>query len=366
MIVPVSLPGRVYPIHIAAGALQELPDLPGAALPGEIAVFCNQSVGALYGDDLAKNLENRGQKVTRFTLGDGEKYKSLETASRAYDVLASAKFSRRGAVWALGGGVTGDLAGFVAATWMRGVSLVQVPTTLLAMVDSSVGGKVGVNHASAKNLIGAFWQPCAVICDPNCLKTLPPREIGAGLAEVIKYGVIADAEFFRYLEANLGAALSLDGEVLARIIARCCEIKAEVVGDDERESDSIGRRAILNYGHSVGHALEAISQYGKLLHGEAIAIGMTLEARWIKHSGAQNITEVDDLLQRQTDLFQRAGLPTELPQDLDFQKFWEAMLLDKKNQGDEKVSFIMPTRIGEVVKVNFRKDELIRILASGL
>ncbi len=364
-VVPVSLRERSYSIHIAPDALRVLPALPDSALPGEIALVSNAGVGALYGDDLTKQLENLGQKVTRFEMGDGENYKSLDTAARAYDTLANAKFSRRGAVWALGGGVTGDLAGYVAATWMRGVSFVQIPTSLLAMVDSGVGGKVGVNHPGAKNLIGAFWQPVAVVCDPNCLQTLPARELRAGLAEVIKYGVICDADFFDYLEANLDGALKLDAEILGRIIARCCAIKAEVVGDDERESDAIGRRAILNYGHSAGHAFEAISRYGTLLHGEAIAIGMTIEARLAIALETIERDEGQELLRSQTRLFQRAGLPTRTPEGTDFEALWNAMALDKKNRG-AGVNFILPTRMGEVARVENVEKETVREAVFGI
>ncbi|PQV62542.1 3-dehydroquinate synthase [Abditibacterium utsteinense] len=365
MIVPVSLHERSYPIHIVADALRALPALPAAALPGEIALISNRGVDALYGDELTKNLESLGQKVTRFEMGDGEQWKSLETAARAYDALADAKFSRRGAIWALGGGVTGDLAGYVAATWMRGVAFVQVPTSLLAMVDSSVGGKTGVNHPRAKNLIGAFWQPTAVICDPNCLQTLPLRELRAGVAEVIKYGVISDADFFDYLEAHLDKAFKLDPEVLSRIIARCCEIKAEVVGEDERESDSVGRRAILNYGHSVGHAFEAISSYGKLLHGEAIALGMTIEARLAIALETIEQGEGKELLRAQTRLFERAGLPVKTPEGTDFEALWNAMALDKKNRG-ASVNFILPTRMGEVKRVENVKKAIVRDAVFGI
>lgn len=364
MTVPVTLGERSYPIHIEAGLLQQLPDLPPAALPGEIALFTNTSLNALYGDALARQLEDLGQTVVRFEMGDGEAFKSLDTASQAYDLLSSAKFSRRGAIWALGGGVTGDLTGFVAATWMRGVSFVQVPTTLLAMVDSSVGGKTGVNHPRAKNLIGAFWQPVAVLCDPNCLSTLPPRELRAGLAEVIKYGVIADAQFFEWLEANLDAVLALDSAALSHVIARSCEIKAEVVGEDERESDSIGRRAILNYGHTVGHAFEAVTRYGELLHGEAIAIGMTVEARLAIAMGAIGQAEGRALLERQTRLFQRAGLPTEPTEGADFDRLWSAMALDKKNRG-ASVNFILPTEIGAMTRIDNVSAEAVEKALFG-
>ena len=367
MIVPVSLRERSYSIHIVPDSLTAIYELflPETALPGEIALISNAGVDALYGDALTRQLEAMGQKVTRFEIGDGESYKSLETAARAYDALARAKFSRRGAIWALGGGVTGDLAGYVAATWMRGVSFVQVPTSLLAMVDSSVGGKTGVNHISAKNLIGAFWQPAAVVCDPECLQTLPLRELRAGLAEVIKYGVIADADFFDYLETNLSGALKLDSEILTHIIARCCQIKAEVVGEDERESDQIGRRAILNYGHSVGHAFEAISRYGKLLHGEAIALGMTIEARLAIALGSIERGEGKELLRAQTRLFQRAGLPTQTPEGTDFEALWAAMALDKKNRG-ASVNFILPTQMGHVARVENVGKAAVREAVFGV
>ena len=350
MIVSVPLAERAYPIHIEPGALTHLPALPAAALPGEIALISNPIVAALYAPALEAQLRARGQRVTRFEMGDGEAHKSLATMERAFEVLAEMKFSRRGAIWALGGGVTGDLAGFVAASWMRGVSFVQVPTTLLAMVDSSVGGKTGVNHPRAKNLIGAFWQPQAVIVDPNCLETLPPREVRAGLAEVIKYGVIADAEFFGWLETHLDAVLALDADALSHVIARSCAIKADVVGQDELESDAVGRRAILNYGHTVGHALEAVSSYGVLLHGEAIAIGMTVEARLALKLGTIGEKEGVQLLERQTRLFERCDLPTEVPNDLRWDELWAAMALDKKNRG-ASVNFVLPSALGTMVKI---------------
>jgi 3-dehydroquinate synthase len=349
MTITVPLGERSYPIFIESGALQALDNLPEAAISGEVAIFSNPTIAPLYADPLHTRLEERGQRITRFDMGDGEAYKSLDTATKAFDVLADSSFSRKGAIWAVGGGVTGDLTGFVAATWMRGVSFVQVPTTLLAMVDSSVGGKTGVNHPRAKNLLGAFWQPVAVVIDPNCLKTLPKREFAAGLAEVIKYGVIADSEFFGWLEENLDAVLKLDNDALKYIIARSCQIKADVVGEDERESDSVGRRAILNYGHTAGHAFEATTAYGQLLHGEAIAIGMTVAARLATTLGTIDKSEGEDLLRRQTILFERAGLPTQTPVDSDFEQLWNAMTLDKKNRGDG-VNFVLPSRIGDIIK----------------
>ena len=365
MTVPVSLGERSYSIRIEAGALQTLVGLPPAAFPGEIALISNATVAPLVTDALVRQLEARGQRVIRFDMGEGEKYKTLDTAAHAFDALAEVGFSRKGAVWAVGGGVTGDLAGFVAATWMRGVSFVQVPTTLLAMVDSSVGGKTGVNHPRAKNLLGAFWQPVGVLIDPTCLRTLPPRELGAGLAEVIKYGVIADADFFGWLEVNLGAILDGDADATAYAIQRSCEIKADVVGEDERESDSVGRRATLNYGHTFGHALEALKvgdERGTFLHGEAIAVGMTVEARLGIELGTIDANEGRELVARQTRLFERAGLPTQTP-ELDFEAAWRAMTLDKKNRG-VGINFIVPSKLGEVVRVQ-ASAETVRAAMHG-
>ena len=359
MIVSVPLAERTYPIHIRSGALTQLPDLPPTALPGEIALLSNHSVAPLYADKLAAQLEGLGQRVIRFDMNDGEQYKSLATMEAAFDALAHARFSRRGCIWALGGGVTGDLSGFVAASWMRGVSWVQVPTTLLAMVDSSVGGKTGVNHPRAKNLLGAFWQPQAVVIDPDCLQTLPPRQLNAGLAEVIKYGVIEDAEFFGWLEDNLDDVKALKPDALAHIIARSCEIKALVVGQDERESDGVGRRAILNYGHTVGHALEAVGEYGALLHGEAISIGMNVEARLAMQLGVISHGEGANLLKRQSALFTRCDLPTRVPENLKWDDLWAAMALDKKNRG-ASVNFILPSRLGEVVKIENVSEDAVK------
>ena len=363
MTIPVSLAERSYSITVEPGALNTLEGLPAAAFPGEIALISNATLAPLVTNELARQLEARGQRVIRFEMGEGEGAKTLDTAARAFDALAEAGFGRRGAVWAVGGGVTGDLAGFVAATWMRGVSFVQVPTTLLAMVDSSVGGKTGVNHPRAKNLLGAFWQPVGVLIDPLCLATLPRRELGAGLAEVIKYGVITDAAFFDWLEVDLDALLALDEKAVSHAIRCSCEIKAEVVGRDERESDAVGRRATLNYGHTVGHALEALKAgdaRGTWLHGEAIAVGMTVEARLGIALGTISSADGEALLLRQTKLFGRAGLPTELP-ELDFEAAWQAMTLDKKNRGTS-VFFVVPRALGEVVRVEASEDVVREVM----
>jgi 3-dehydroquinate synthase len=346
--VSVALGARSYDIQIQSGALASLAASGVLAPFSEIAVLSNETVAPLYAEKLCDELRAAGKRVLLFSAPEGETSKSLKWTSRAYDALAEFQLSRRGLVMAVGGGVVGDWAGFVAATWMRGVAFLQVPTTLLAMVDSSVGGKVGINHPRAKNLIGAFHQPVGVLIDPETLQTLPTREVRAGLAEVIKYGVIADADFFAWLEMNIEYALDLEPRVLEKIIARSCEIKAEVVGEDERESDAIGRRAILNYGHTIGHAIEATTSYGEFLHGEAIAIGMTAAAHLAKK--LEICENVDDLIARQTELFARAGLPTQMPPNLDFIKLWDAMLLDKKSR-DGKVNFLLPTKLGHVEKV---------------
>lgn len=346
--VPVALAERSYNIQIESGALSRLASSEVLSPFSEIAVLSNETVAPLYAEQLVTDLRAAGKRVLLFNAPEGETSKSLEWTSRAYDALVEFNLSRRGLVIAVGGGVVGDWAGFVAASWMRGVAFLQVPTTLLSMVDSSVGGKVGINHPRAKNLIGAFHQPVGVVIDPDTLHSLPPREVRAGLAEVIKYGVIADADFFSWLEMNLESALALEPRTLEKIIARSCELKAEVVGEDERESDAIGRRATLNYGHTIGHAIEANTAYGEYLHGEAIAIGMTAAAH-LAH--ALKICEnSQELIERQTALLQRAGLPTQLPENLSFAQLWDAMLLDKKSRAG-KVNFQLPTRLGRIEKV---------------
>jgi 3-dehydroquinate synthase len=271
----------------------------------------------------------------------GETSKSVKSVEKCYDELAAHRLERKSFIVALGGGVVGDLAGFVAATYLRGIPFVQVPTTLLAQVDSSVGGKVGVNLKAGKNLVGAFHQPRMVLCDLDTLRTLPMREYRAGLAEVIKYGIIYDAELFEELERKMEKLVRRELKVLAGVIARCCEIKAEVVAQDETES---GLRAILNFGHTIGHALEAISNYGKYLHGEAISIGQVAAA---KLSG-----EILGLPQRDVErignLFNRAGLPTNIGlNEGQRKKLFATMKLDKKVSAGE-IKFVLARRIGEV------------------
>ena len=335
----VELGERSYDVRIEADSLANY----AAQEWDEIALLSNESVLPLYGRDFVQRRDQLGLKTIEIVAPDGESAKNLTMMARAYDELAQARLTRRGAIVALGGGVVGDWAGFVAATWMRGVDWVQIPTTLLAMVDSSVGGKTGINHQSAKNLIGAFHQPKCVIIDPQVLATLPARELHAGLAEVIKYGVIADSEFFAWLEAHEN--LLDDSAALEHLIARSVQIKADVVGEDERESDSSGRRAILNYGHTLGHAIEATATYGKYLHGEAIAIGMTVAAQLA--IDLQIVQAGEELSQRQTRLFEKYALPTRVPDECAWDDLLRAMALDKKSRG-ASLNFVLPTRLGEV------------------
>jgi len=358
--ITVPLADRSYDIEISSGVLQDLAASAWLGEYPEIALLSNDEVTPLYAQQLADALQQKGIKVLLFQEPAGEQYKSAEWLLRAWNALADFGLTRRGAVIAIGGGVVGDWAGFVAATWMRGVPFIQIPTTLLAMVDSSVGGKTGINHPRAKNLIGAFHQPQRVVIDIETLRTLPIRQIRAGLAEVIKYGVIADADFFAWLEDNIEKALALDESTLLHIIARSCEIKAEVVGADERESDTVGRRAILNYGHTVGHALEATTEYGQLLHGEAIAIGMQAAARLAQILDI--CADANELIKRQTQLFQRAGLPVVMPDKSTFEELWRAMTLDKKARGNQ-VNFILPTKLGHVERVdNVAQDAVLKAL----
>jgi 3-dehydroquinate synthase len=348
--VRVSLGPRSYPIRIAPGLLARLGrECAGLGLGQRCAILTDANVGRLYARPAQRALTAAGFQPLLITVPAGETAKSLATVRSCYDQLAAHRLERQSFVVALGGGVVGDLAGFVAATYLRGIAVVQVPTTLLAQVDSSVGGKVGVNLKAGKNLVGAFHQPRRVLCDLDTLRTLPERELRAGLAEVIKYGIICDARLFAQLERDLPKLLRRDPRTLARVIARCCQIKADVVGQDETET---GRRAILNFGHTIGHGLEAISRYGRYLHGEAIAIGQVAAARL--STRLQGLPEA--AAERVARLFERAGLPTTVrltaPQR---RSLWAAMRLDKKVRSGE-IKFVLARRIGAVVP-NCRVDE---------
>lgn len=294
-----------------------------------------------YARRAEKSLVAAGFDPVQIVVPAGETAKNLATVHACYDKLAAHRLERKSFIVALGGGVVGDLAGFVAATYLRGIPFVQVPTTLLAQVDSSVGGKVGVNLKAGKNLVGAFHQPRFVLCDLDTLRTLPEREFRAGLAEVIKYGIIYDAALFRALERDMDKLLARDQKLLTAVVARCCEIKAEVVGQDETES---GLRAILNFGHTIGHGLEAISRYGKYLHGEAISVGQAAAARL----SAQQLGLSDVEVRRIIILLRGAGLPTSVNLNHAQRRgLTAAMKLDKKVSGGE-IKFVLARRIGRV------------------
>jgi 3-dehydroquinate synthase len=340
--VQVSLGSRSYSIKVGSGLLEGLgKECARLRLGYRCAIISDRHVAPLYRGRAEKALRGSGFQPQLVTVPAGETAKSLKTVQRCYDELAARRLERRSFIVALGGGVVGDLAGFVAATYLRGIPFVQVPTTLLAQVDSSVGGKVGVNLRAGKNLVGAFYQPRLVLCDLDTLRTLPPREYRAGLAEVIKYGIINDAALFNQLEREMPKLLARDEGLLAGIIARCCEIKAEVVAQDEKEN---GLRAILNFGHTIGHALEAVSHYGKFLHGEAIAIGQVAAARL----SAKGLGLPEQDVQRIRRLFEAAGLPTALNLKAAARaRLFKAMELDKKVSAGE-VKFVLAERIGRV------------------
>ena len=316
----IELGERSYPIFIGAGLLGE-PDLLAEAIPArDLLVVSNGTVAPLYLGRMLAALP--GKRVRDFLLPDGERFKTLEWTGRIFDALVEARMNRDACVVALGGGVVGDMAGFAAACYQRGIDYVQIPTTLLAQVDSSVGGKTGVNHPGGKNLIGAFHQPRAVVSDTSSLATLPAREFRAGLAEVIKYGLVADASFLGWIESRLDTLLALEPAVLATTIRRCCEIKARIVAADEREH---GRRALLNLGHTFGHAIEAAAGYGEWLHGEAVGVGMLLAAKLSERLGWLDRDEVARL----GELLRRAGLPVKAPA-IGADRALQLMSMDKK------------------------------------
>jgi 3-dehydroquinate synthase len=340
--VSVPLGARSYTIRIDAGLLAGV----GRAcqrlkLGHRCAVVSDENVAPLYAKKVLDSLRHAGFDPVLVTVPAGEESKNLRVVAEAYDRLAAHRLERRSFVMALGGGVVGDLAGFVAATYLRGLDFVQVPTTLLAQVDSSVGGKVGVNLNAGKNLVGAFHQPRLVVCDLETLRSLPDREYRSGLAEVIKYGIISDEAFFARLERAMPALLTRDPGTLKGVEARCCEIKGRVVSQDEQEG---GMRAILNFGHTIGHALEAISRYGRFLHGEAISIGQVLAARLSTRWAGLACEEAE----RIECLLESAGLPTRVRLSVAEQKaLVEAMRHDKKVV-EAEIRFVLAERIGRV------------------
>ncbi|MCW5551744.1 MAG: 3-dehydroquinate synthase [Verrucomicrobiae bacterium] len=342
-IVNVSLGQRSYTIKIGGGLLAQLGrDCARVNLGNRCVIITDTNVGRLVAKPAFDTLVRAGFSPSLIVVPAGETAKSLQSVQTCYNQLAEHRLERKSFIVALGGGVVGDLAGFVAATYLRGLAFVQVPTTLLAQVDSSVGGKVGVNLKAGKNLVGAFYQPRLVLCDLDTMRTLPEREFRAGLAEVIKYGIIYDARLFARLERDLPKLLQRDAGTLAAVVARCCEIKAEVVAQDETEG---GLRAILNFGHTIGHGLEAISHYGRFLHGEAISIGQVVAARL---SAATTGLPSRDA-ERIYNLFTRAGLPTHVKLNpAQRRRLFAAMQLDKKVSNGE-LRFVLAERIGKIV-----------------
>lgn len=340
--ISVQLGRRSYAIKIAPALLKTLGgECTRLKLGERCAIITDKNAGKYFAKTIFDSLARAGFSPILITVPAGETAKNLRTVEHCYDQLAAHRLERKSFIVALGGGVVGDLAGFVAATYLRGIPFVQIPTTLLAQVDSSVGGKTGVNLRAGKNLVGAFYQPRLVLCDLDTLRTLPEREFRAGLAEVIKYGIIYDARLFAAIERDLVKILKRDQKTLAPIVARCCEIKADVVSQDETES---GLRAILNFGHTIGHAIENSSGYGKILHGEAISIGQVAEAKLSEKILGLKTSDVE----RIESLFLHSGLPTHIKLTLaQKRKFFTAMRLDKKASNGE-VKFVLARRIGKV------------------
>lgn len=344
--VNVLLNERSYPIWIGSKELD-------SQLDKARSLLTDWKHSVLIFDEHLESVANRiassfvanGERVDRISIPSGETSKCIEQLARIWQKLLDYRADRKTVVVALGGGVVGDLAGFAASTYMRGVRFVQIPTTLLSMVDSSVGGKTGINLPASKNVIGAFWQPHAVCIDTDLLSSLPDREFRSGLAEIVKYGVILDAEFFAFLEANIDRILERDETVLIRMITRSCELKASVVSADERETT--GLRAILNYGHTFGHAIEATTDYGTYLHGEAISVGMTMAGYLAAQRGMWSESEQ----QRQTHLLRQLELPVSLNAPVTSQEMLQAMQSDKKTEHGS-LRLILPSEIGKVDTVS--------------
>jgi 3-dehydroquinate synthase len=341
-----------YPITIGPGLLGRR-DLLDAQIPGQaLLIVSNATIAPLYAARLRAGLGAR--RVVECVLPDGELHKTLQTAARVFDALVEHRFNRDATIVALGGGVVGDIAGFAAACYQRGIAFAQVPTTLLAQVDSSVGGKTGVNHPGGKNLIGAFHQPCAVLADTETLATLPDRELRAGLAEVIKYGCTSDPDLFAWLEAQVPQILARDPAALIHAIARSCQIKADIVAQDEREQDI---RAILNFGHTFGHAIEAATAFSQYLHGEAVALGMLMATDLSRRLGAASLSD----LERLRSLLTLAGLPTEAPR-IGHERAAQLMHMDKKVLAGT-VRLVLLERLGRAkVTGDYARDALDSVL----
>ena len=341
-IVKVDLSTRTYPIYIGAGVLNCFNYLDTLKKASSLVIITNHTVKKLYLERVIQLLQPLGRFLIVVVLPDGEVYKNAEQLDTIHTSMLQAHCDRKAVIIALGGGVIGDIAGYAAATYMRGIAFIQVPTTLLAQVDSSVGGKTAINHRLGKNMIGAFYQPQAVLADSSVLLTLPPREISAGLAEIIKYGCMSDTAFFDWLVGNITALKNLDADAIAYAVQRSCELKASIVAKDETESSNINMRALLNFGHTFGHAFEAVLGYGVWLHGEAVAYGMVCAAMLSYELGFLPLSDI----KRITDLLAAANLPVTWPRDASQNAVMAAMKIDKKaEQGVLK--FIILDRIGD-------------------
>ncbi len=351
----IDLGERSYNILLGSGLLGKVGKLLSQVLqPSRIVLITHPSLFKLYGEKVLSGLKDQGWTADVIEVPEGETSKTLQQAEKIFDRLLDLQCDRKSVLVALGGGVIGDLVGFVAATYQRGIPFVQVPTTLLSQVDSSVGGKTAVNHPKGKNMIGAFYQPRLVVADLDTLQTLPPNEFRAGLAEVIKYGVISDASLFEYLEKNTEKILQLDNECLAHIIKTSCAIKARVVEKDERESHY---RMILNFGHTLGHAFEALTGYSRFVHGEAVAIGMVHAAKLSQQLGKCN----EDIPIRLSKLVSKCGLPVDRP-DLDPEAIIDSLYHDKKTMNN-KIKFILVKEIGVVeIADDMPKEDILKVL----
>jgi 3-dehydroquinate synthase len=346
----INLDERSYPIYITTDFEGLGKAVADAGINGKALIITDKNVDSIYREETAARLSEAGYQVFHHVIEPGEKSKNLDTVKEIYKLMHSLNMDRRSAVIALGGGVVGDIAGFAAATYLRGIDYVQIPTSLLAQADSSVGGKVGVDFENAKNIIGAFYQPRMVYINVNTLKTLPKRELVAGAAEVIKHAVIMDREFFEYLDANINRLLDCDENVMMYVARMNCGIKGHVVEKDEKES---GLRSILNFGHTIGHALESASEF-KLLHGECVAVGMVGAFKLALRLGMVSETEAGTV----ESLLLRAGLPTKL-KGLNPARVYEAMLHDKKKR-EGKLVFILPKSIGKMVKLTLDDEEMLK------
>ncbi|MCR5536043.1 MAG: 3-dehydroquinate synthase [Succinivibrio sp.] len=353
----VSLKERSYPIQIGAGldygsllckVLQKLKD---------VMVVTNETIAPLYLDAVTKSLEQAGFLVRSCILRDGERYKTVDSFMQIHTALLEAGYGRDCALVALGGGVVGDMTGFAASTYQRGVPYVQLPTTLLAMVDSSVGGKTAINHPLGKNMIGTFYQPKAVLCDIEVLKTLPEREIAAGMAEVIKYGIMESRDFFAYLKEQADKVFAFESQTLITVVRSCCESKARVVNEDEQEH---GRRALLNLGHTFGHAVEAFLGFGTWLHGEAVSLGMVIAAALARKRGYLSAQDEQDIIE----LLTRCHLPVLIPEGMQAEDFLKLMRHDKKVRSGV-IRYVLPTRLGDsAVFADVTDAEVAEVIAS--